>query len=52
MDGRLFGNVHEHDMRTNRLRFEINVDAAKRVELKMSSKLLKLAKVVEGKHGG
>ena len=46
------GGIINFYMKTNRLRFEINVDAAKRAELKMSSKLLKLAKVVEGKHGG
>ena len=46
------GGIINFYMRSNRLRFEINVDAAKRAELKMSSKLLKLAKVVGGKHGG
>jgi len=33
----------------NKVRFEINVDAAKRAGLKISSKLLKLAKVVRDK---
>jgi hypothetical protein len=35
----------------NRVRFAINVDAARRAKLKMSSKLLSLAKTVEGKGG-
>jgi len=36
----------------NRVRFAINVDAARRGRLKVSSKLLSLAKTVEGKAGG
>ena len=33
-------------VKENKIRFEINLDAAKRAELKISSKLLKLAKIV------
>lgn len=40
--GGVIGFLHQHD----RLGFEINIDAAERAGLKISSKLLKLAKVV------
>ncbi|MDY6864049.1 MAG: YfiR family protein, partial [Thermodesulfobacteriota bacterium] len=33
----------------NRVRFEINIDKAEKAGLKISSKLLKLAKIVENK---
>ena len=35
----------------NKVRFEINVDAAKRAHLKFSSKLLRLAEIVPGRQG-
>lgn len=40
------GGVINFTMEQNKIRFEINVDAAERKGLKISSKLLKLAKVI------
>lgn len=46
------GGVINLVIRNQRLGFEINEDAAQRANLKISSKLLKLAKVVKDKEGG
>jgi len=35
-------------IKDEKVRFEINVDAAKRANLKISAKLLRLAKIVHG----
>jgi hypothetical protein len=43
----LRGAVVNFYVETNKIRFEINVDAALRHHLKISSKLLALAKIVE-----
>jgi hypothetical protein len=40
------GGVINFFVEDNRIRFEVNVDAAKRAKLKMSSKLLRLARIV------
>ena len=42
-----FGGIIRMIVRHNKVRFEINVDAAERANLKVSSKLLNLAKVVK-----
>jgi len=36
----------------NKIRFEVNLEAAERAKLKMSSRLLELAKTVIGGHRG
>jgi len=46
------GGVINFILQDNRVRFEINVDAAQRARLKISSKLLSLAKVVRSKDSG
>lgn len=52
MEGFLdLGGMIEFVPENNRVRFAINVEAARRAKLKMSSKLLSLAKTVEGKGG-
>ena len=40
------GGMVNFTIKENKIRFEINVDAAVRAELKISSKLLKLAEIV------
>ncbi len=40
------GGIIDFTMEGNKVRFEINVEAARRAELKVSSKLLKLGKIV------
>jgi len=48
-----FGGVINFTLEENRVRFEVNVDAADRAGLKISSKLLSLARIVkDGGHGG
>lgn len=52
MEGFLdLGGMIQFVPENNRVRFAINVEAARRAKLKMSSKLLSLAKTVEGKGG-
>jgi hypothetical protein len=46
------GGVINFILQDNRVHFEINVDAAQRARLKISSKLLSLAKVVRSKDSG
>ncbi len=46
------GGIINFIIKKNKVRFEINVDAANRAGLKISSKLLKLAKIVGNEHQG
>ena len=45
------GGVVNFTLDENKLRFEINLDAARQTRLKISSKLLALAKIVKDDHG-
>jgi hypothetical protein len=48
-----FGGVIQLTMEASKMRFAINIDSAERARLKLSSKLLSLAKVVrDGHHAG
>jgi hypothetical protein len=42
------GGIINFAMEENKVRFEINIDAAERARLRISSRLLKLAKVIRG----
>jgi len=44
------GGIINFIVKENKIRFEINVDAAERAKLKISSKLLKLAKIFREEH--
>lgn len=46
------GGMINFTLEDNRVHFEVNVDAAQRAGLKMSSKLLGLARIVKSKTGG
>ena len=47
------GGIVNFIIKKNKIRFEINIDAAERAKLKISSKLLKLAKIVrDGRRRG
>lgn len=46
-----FGGVINFYVKENKVRFEINVDAGRRANLKISSKLLKLAKIIHEEDG-
>lgn len=43
------GGIINFTIKKNKVRFEINVDAAKQADLRISSKLLKLAEIVKNK---